>query len=124
MVLQRSDLKVAEIENAHLPEYGEGEHEAVQTVRRMLAEAGETQEMSDMMVLRFVRGRKGDVDKAFRLLQRHCDWRREKSADTITLDACPDEAPKKRVVIQGTDQQGRPGLYCFAVRYAVLAALI
>lgn len=102
-----------------MPDYGEGEREAVSEVRRLLLEASETYDMSDMMVLRFVRGRKGDVDKAFRLLMRHCEWRREKNADTVGPDAFPDEGPKKRVIIRGADQQGRPGLYCFAVRYDI-----
>lgn len=89
----------------------------------MLAEAGETYALTDMAVLRFIRGRKGDTERAFRLLQRHILWRAEKGADTASLDTSPNEAPKKRVIIQGTDQQGRPGLYCFAVRYVEVEAV-
>ena len=85
-------------------------------MRRLLQEEGETYEISDMTLLRFIRGRKGDIDKAFRLLLRHIAWRREKNADTLGLDSCANEAPKNRVIIEGVDQHGRPGLYCFAVR--------
>jgi hypothetical protein len=92
----------------------------VKAVRRLLLEAGEETPdatLTDMMVLRFVRGRKGDVERAFRLMQRHLAWRREKNADTLGLDSCALEAAKGRVTIQGKDQHGRPGLYCFAVRH-------
>jgi hypothetical protein len=101
-------------------QYAEGEHVAVQEVRRILLEEGEetpASAISDMMVLRFVRGRKGDVSLAGPLLRRHLAWRREKNADTLGLESCALEAAKGRVTIQGKDQHGRPGLFCFAVRH-------
>lgn len=112
-----SDSKVETAESAVPPMYNAGEQELVAEVRHLLDEAGETYDFSDMTILRFIRGRKGDVERAFRLLQRHIAWRAEKNVDNLGPESCQEELDKRKSMISGIDPHQRPALFVFAVRY-------
>jgi hypothetical protein len=109
--------KVSSLEHQPIPHLQEGEQELINELRRRLSESGVEYSMTDMTVLRFIRGRKGDLDRAFRLITQHIQWRKDKNVDNISPEACPIEMSKKKACISGRDASGRPGLFAFARRF-------
>jgi hypothetical protein len=95
----------------------DGEREQIEEIRKHLSEAEVVHNMNDMTILRFLRGRKHDVERAFRLIIRHLEWRKEKNVDNITADACPIEISKRKAIVSGSDSAGRPAIFTLARRY-------
>ena len=60
---------------------------------------------TDIKILRFLRGRKGDVDKAYHGLKKHIEWRQENSVDLITVDSFQSEDNLKKIVLKGFDNK-------------------
>jgi hypothetical protein len=114
--LHDDDSKVAAAENAPDLELAEGEADAIAEMKAMLKDAGEEHNMSDMTLLRFIRGRKGEVDRAFRLFSRHLQWRKEKGVDALSVDDCRTEWDKKKCFVSGCDKHGRPAVFALAGR--------
>ena len=109
--------KVSSLEHQPIPHLQDGEQELINELRQRLSDSGVEYTMTDMTVLRFIRGRKGDLERAFRLITQHLQWRKDKNVDTISPEACPVEFPKKKACISGCDASRRPGLFAFARRF-------
>lgn len=121
--LHDDDAHVAAIENAPDLELAEGEADAIAEMKAMLKDAGAQHNKSDMTLLRFIRGRKGEVDRAFRLFQRHLAWRSEKGVDSLTPASCGPEWDKKKCIISGVDPHGRPTVFAIAGRWGLALRL-
>ena len=77
------------------------ETETVEALKQQLAETEPalTYQFTDTAVLRFLRGRKGDVEKAYRAMLRYVEWREENKVDEITADGIQAEIDSGRYVI-------------------------
>ena len=71
----------------------------------------------DTKILRFLRGRKHVREKALHGLIKHVQWRKENSADNITVDDIQLEAQKRPCFVEGKDENGRPLVYLLAGRH-------
>ena len=80
--------------------------------------AAELEKLSDTAILRFLRGRKHDDNKAYRALLRYLSWRQEEDADGITKEMFPREL-RARKLVPGDfrDKEGRPVLFVVANRH-------
>jgi len=58
-------------------------------------------EFRDTAILRFVRGRKHDVDKAFRAMLRHVEWRKENDVENITEESIQTELNSNKLIVSG-----------------------
>ena len=67
-----------------------------------------TYNLSDTTILRFLRGRKGDKEKAYRALVRHLEWRKSFNIDYINIDMILDEIATGKILTTGYDVHGRP----------------
>lgn len=72
---------------------------------------------SDMAVIRFLRGRKHDENRAFRAMLRHQEWRQELRVASLSEDDVREEIAKRKIVVWGRDKQRRPVVYIFASRH-------
>lgn len=65
---------------------------------------------TDTAILRFLRGRSGDSEKAFRALLRHVRWREENEIENIMAnpEAIKPELDSGRLLTSGFDKCGRP----------------
>ncbi len=72
---------------------------------------------SDIEILRFLRGRKLILDDAYRSMEKHAAWRKEKEVESITEEDVINEHQKRKSVIHGYDKSGKPILYVFARRH-------
>ena len=72
---------------------------------------------TDMGIVRFIRGRKMDENKACRALLRHISWRQDLRVADITLESVRSEVDKRKILVWGRDTQMRPVLYIFANRH-------
>lgn len=95
------------------------ESAAVERLKAQLAEKHQTVRFTDTAVLRFLRGRKQDEEKALVALNRHLEWREENQADSINelTHAFETELHSEKVKSIGVDLQGRPAVYVFARRH-------
>jgi CRAL/TRIO domain len=73
--------------------------------------------LSDVTLLRFLRGRKHDVEAAGKAIVRHCKWRTDESVATITEEEIKKELSIGKLQVHGTDKLGRPVFYIFAQRH-------
>ncbi len=89
----------------------------METLAQKLEESAVTFKFSPTAILRFLRGRKGDPEKAFRGLVRHVQWRNEHDVDNITPEDFPSELEKNKIVVRGHDKSGRPLITVFARRH-------
>ena len=97
----------------------EAELAAVERLKTSLAAHHENHKFSDIAILRFLRGRKGDEEKAFKALNRHLEWREEHDVDNIhshvhTFDV---ELKSNKVTVHGNDRNGRPAVFIYARRH-------
>lgn len=67
--------------------------------------------------LRFLRGRKGEFEKAFNAMIRHVRWRIESNVDNINIDNIKREVEKRKLVVSGVDKRGRPLVTIYARRH-------
>jgi hypothetical protein len=114
--LHDDDAHVAAVEDAPDLELAEGEADAIAEMKALLKDAGAEHNKSDMTLLRFIRGRKGEVDRAFRLFQRHLQWRKEKGVDSLSVEDCKTEWDKNKCMVSGCDKHGRPAVFALAGR--------
>ena len=84
------------------------EEELVNSLIERLSAENITHTLSRVAVLRFLRGRKGDAEKAFRAIERHIEWRNEHTVDNIDEDYIRKELESGKVVVRGVDLRGRP----------------
>ena len=74
---------------------------------------------SDVSLLRFLKGRKNDVEKAFRALLRHLIWRNENKVDYI--DTCFEEIhgelQKRKIFVECFDKKNHPVVTICARRH-------
>lgn len=73
--------------------------------------------LTDMAVVRFLRGRKLDEQKAFRALIRHLKWRATNEVASITSEMVFAESRQRKIVNHGRDRDQRPCIYIFAHRH-------
>lgn len=100
---------------------------AVERLKARLAEhfAGdaavpEPPNYTDIKILRFYRGNKGNEDKAFEKLVRHAYFRLEDNVDNIGDNLAlfaKELSARKMMVLDGTDKHGRPVALCYAHRH-------
>jgi hypothetical protein len=64
--------------------------------------------LTDTAILRFLRGRKHDIEKAYKAIVRHIKWREENNVDFITPESIQNEINANKVIVSGTDKWGRP----------------
>jgi hypothetical protein len=67
--------------------------------------------------LRFLRGRKGDVEKGYNAMIRHVRWRIESNVENINEEFFKTEVEKKKLVVAGVDKKGRPLVTVYARRH-------
>lgn len=75
--------------------------------------------MTDVCLLRFLRGCKGNFSDAYNKLVKHAQWRLETKADDIDelMPRYQAQLDKKLSVLDGVDKEGRPLLFCFVHRH-------
>ena len=94
--------------------------EELKTVSLMQAqwkEKGHTHEFKDISTLRFLRGHKGDSDKAVSFMEKHVEWRQEENVNDITIEMFQKEYDSGKAVIFGVDKCSRPVLYVHARKH-------
>lgn len=74
---------------------------------------------TDVTILRFLRGSKGDEERALGELIKHSEWRLQYNVDEIDINIprFQGQIDKKLVIFQGNDTANRPCLFCFAHRH-------
>lgn len=74
---------------------------------------------TDTAILRFLRGRKHDEDKAFKALQKHIEWRNEYHVDEIMnhKDQFQNELHTGKFNVEYKDKDGTPTIYIFAGKH-------
>lgn len=63
---------------------------------------------TDTTILRFLRGRQGDKDKALKAMLRHLKWRSEFKVDSIDPSTIQSEIDKRKIFCESFDKCGRP----------------
>lgn len=71
----------------------------------------------DITVLRFLRGHKGNSEKAVAFMEKHVKWRLEENVDNIVVEMFQKEHDSGKAVIFGQDKYGRPILYVHARKH-------
>lgn len=74
---------------------------------------------SDTAILRFLRGRKHDEEKALKALVRHVQWRKENDVDDIASkkEKFENELNNKKLTIEGLTKTGTISLFIHAGRH-------
>lgn len=97
------------------------ETETVQRLKDKLTQehADEMKVFTDTAILRFLRGRKGDEEKAYRGLVKHLEWRKEHNVDNIheSLHLFEPELKSGKIIVDGKDRHGRPAVFIFAHKH-------
>lgn len=95
------------------------ELEAVERLKVRLQEDQKVHKFTDTAILRFLRGRKQDEEKAYKALTMHIEWRVENQADTINDQVATFETELKsqKVRSAGPDHNGRPAVFVYARRH-------
>jgi hypothetical protein len=88
-------------------------------IRQRLTEDGtlDTYKATDTTLLRFYRGRKGDIEKAVKGLHKFVEWRIQNDVDSITEESIQKEIDSKKLVVGGVDVNGRPIVTLYARRH-------
>lgn len=75
--------------------------------------------ITDICILRFYRGCKGNEEKAFEELIRHAKWRQEFHADDIDeyMARFQSQLDKRLSILSHRDKEGRPCLFTFVHRH-------
>eukprot|EP01039_Chlorochromonas_danica_P000740 gene740-804_t len=91
---------------------------AVERLKTRLAEE-HREKFTDTTILRFLRGRKHDEEKAFKALNRHLEWREENEVDSISdkLSNFQGEMNSQKLRVVDADLQGRPAIFIYARRH-------
>jgi hypothetical protein len=71
----------------------------------------------DKMIKRFLVGRKGNVEHAYRALLRCAVFRKENNADNLTIEDAPHYAAARVAVVTSKDKSNRPVCTCIAGRH-------
>jgi hypothetical protein len=93
------------------------EQSLIDTLKPRLIEEVPSFTFHDIKILRFLRGRKHDVEKTFRALVRHAQWYEENKVPEITEDHIPNELASNKVMVTGVDSSGRSLVYVIARRH-------
>jgi len=72
---------------------------------------------TDIAVLRFIRGHKGNEDKAYHFMQKHVNWRKEEKVGEIHESSIVNMINSKAARIFGQDNRGRPIVNVLARRH-------
>jgi len=89
------------------------EIDKVAALRLQVDEANWDHKLTDVTLLRFLRGHKGDSEKAFEFLGKHIQYRLDEKIDSGELNAelVANQIESKKAIICGRDKQDRP--ICF-----------
>jgi len=99
----------------------EDESETVQKIKHKLStehsDLGFT--FTDTAILRFLRGRKHDEERALKSLVRHVQWRKENDVDDIAAkkEQFENELENKKLTIEGSTKNGTASLFIHAGRH-------
>eukprot|EP00298_Acanthocystis_sp_HF-20_P021341 c27635_g1_i1.p1 GENE.c27635_g1_i1~~c27635_g1_i1.p1 ORF type:complete len:234 (+),score=74.09 c27635_g1_i1:32-703(+) len=83
----------------------------------LMAAADTSYAFDDATLLRFLRGRQGDVEKAFISLIKYVKWRAEFGVDKVSAESCPNEIATNKAYVQGKSKAGQPIVYVHAGRH-------
>lgn len=83
----------------------------VDLLQKRFSEEAIEHKFTDTTVMRFLRGRKHDAEKAYRAMKRHLDWRKENNVDSLTPDSFENELKANKVILSGKDKEGRPIIF-------------
>ena len=72
---------------------------------------------SDVTIIRFLRGRKCNVENALKAIARHVKWRTEECVAEITGADIQNELKTGKIQVYGSDKNGRPVVYIFAHKH-------
>jgi hypothetical protein len=89
------------------------ELDKVAVLRKQVDEANWEHKLTDVTLLRYLRGHKGDSDKAFEYLGKHIQYRLDEQIDTggLTAELVSRQIESKKAIVSGRDKQDRP--ICF-----------
>lgn len=75
--------------------------------------------VTDVTILRFLRGSKGKEAKALTELVKHCQWRQEADADNVeaAMPRFQKQLDKRLAVFGSRDREGRPSAFGFAHKH-------
>jgi hypothetical protein len=93
------------------------EKEKVTKNKLRLAEAKCNHTFSDIAILRFIRGHKGNEGKAYHFMEKHVHWRADENVDGIEVSSIENIIKKKTAVMYGSDKKGRPVINVLARRH-------
>jgi len=97
------------------------EREAVEQLRIILDADPEATTVpyrfTDTALLRFYRGRKGDIEKAHRALVKHLQWRVENEVESITDEDIAVEFDQGKLNVVGFDKHRRPCVFIYARKH-------
>ena len=88
-------------------------------IKTALTSSSITYPLTDMTILRFLRGQKQDVQNAIKELITHVTWRQEMNVDELRLDTSSftQEHNSRKCINEGFDRQGRPLVSMIARRH-------
>ena len=89
----------------------------VEINKKRLADTNCTHKFSDVTILRFIRGHKGDEEKAFHFMEKHVEWRKSENVDNIPMDSISNMVAAKKGLMHGFDKKGRPIVNVIARRH-------
>ena len=85
---------------------------------RLLVHSSEIScQLTDVGLLRFLRGRGRVVENAFKSIARHAQWRMEHNVDEWKNYNIDEEKSKNKAYRHGVDKDGKPVVYVFARRH-------
>lgn len=93
------------------------EEDAVSVLLTRYESEGLNYTFSRTAALRFLRGRKGDLEKGYAAMVRHAKWRIESEVDNIDVEFIRKEVEKRKLVVAGHDKKGRPLVTIYARRH-------
>lgn len=89
----------------------------VATNKQRLIDDQCTHPFTDVAVLRFIRGHKGNEEKAYHFKKKHVQWRADENADAIELSSIENVVKRKAALLFGRDKKGRPIVNVLARRH-------
>ena len=93
------------------------ELEAVERLKVRVAEKQFAYKFTDVALLRYIRGSKGDEEKAYHYIEKHVQWRIDEDVENVNKESAPNEIATNKAVIFGRDKRDRPIVYVMVRRH-------
>ena len=101
------------------------EQDALLSLQQVLATSDRLHEfphvtsLPQIILLRFLRGRKGVIKDAAQSIIRHLQWRQESGIDNISVVGIESVIASRKAYLHRTDKLGNPAVYIFARRHSL-----